>query len=203
VFDPHACNKRRPGIDIPAAPPMTQTSGLRMPDWSAIVDECSPLVWRTVYRILGNHADAADCFQRTFVSAVGVVEPVRNWPGLLRRLATARALEQLRQRVGAAGRVVRLGDAPPADGRAGDPPDLAGAEELAARLRDALAEIDPVQAAVFCLVRLDDLSYRDAGAQLGITVNHAGVLLNRARAALRDRLRDFDPNSEPRPGRPS
>jgi RNA polymerase sigma-70 factor (ECF subfamily) len=173
-----------------------------MTDWPAIVQEFGPLVWRTAYRLLGNHADAADCFQRAFVSAVEAeaAGPVRNWPGLLRRLATARALEQLRQRKRSAARLVPLGDAPPADDSAPDPPGLAAAGELADRLRDALAEIDPVQAQVFCLVGLDGLSYREAAEQLGVTPNHAGVLLNRARAALRDRLAAFDPDREPAPG---
>src|SRR5437588_8470688 len=158
-----------------------------MPDWSATVREFGPLVWRTAYRLLGNHADAADCFQRAFVSAVEVAAAgrVRNWPGLLRRLATARALEQLRQRRRAADRFAPLGDAPPPDPAAADPFDLAAAGELADRLRAALAALAPTQAEVFCLVCLDDLSYRDAADHLGITANHAGVLLTRARAALR------------------
>lgn len=164
-----------------------------MPDWPAIVTEFGPLVWRTAYRLLGNDADAADCFQRTFVSAVEFTGAVANWPGLLRRLATARALEQLRQRSRTAGRFAPLPESPPADGRAADPLDLAAGGELADRLRDALTTIDPVQAEVFCLVLLEGFSYRAAADQLGITPNHAGVLLNRARAALRERLRSFDP----------
>jgi len=41
--------------------------------------------------LLRHEADSADCFQRTFISALEVTkrETVRNWPGLLRRLATA------------------------------------------------------------------------------------------------------------------
>src|SRR5438128_5345494 len=71
-----------------------------MTNWLQIVQEHGPLVWRTAYRLLNHGADAADCFQRTFVSAleVALVERVRHWPALLRRLATARALDQLRQR---------------------------------------------------------------------------------------------------------
>jgi len=29
-----------------------------------------PLVWQTAWRLLGHEADAADCFQETFVSAM-------------------------------------------------------------------------------------------------------------------------------------
>ena len=80
------------------------------------------------------------------------------------------------------------------------PIDLAAGGELAAALRVALSAIDPVQAEVFCLVCLEELSYPDAAAVLGVTANHAGVLLHRARAALRERLRAFDPNREHTPG---
>jgi RNA polymerase sigma-70 factor, ECF subfamily len=167
-----------------------------MPDWPAIVVEFGPLVWRTAYRLLGNDADASDCFQRTFLSAVEMTEPVRNWPGLLRRLATARAMEQLRQSTRTADRFAPLGNTPPVDRGARDPLDQAGAEELASRLKVALADIDPVQAEVFCLICLEELSYSDAAGQLGLTPNHVGVLLNRARAAVRERLLAFDPNRE-------
>ena len=35
--------------------------------------------------------------------------------------------------------------------------------------------------------------YQDIAAELGLTVNHVGVLLNRARASLRQRLRVYEP----------
>src|SRR3954451_4123863 len=89
--------------DGPMAP-MTTTSTT---DWPAIVREYGPVVWRTAYRLLGRDADAADCFQDAFVSAMHVAgrEPVRDWPGLLQRLPTARALDLLRRRMREAGRI--------------------------------------------------------------------------------------------------
>jgi DNA-directed RNA polymerase specialized sigma24 family protein len=41
---------------------------------------------------------------------------------------------------------------------------------------------------VFCLVCIEELSYREVAEQLGLTVNHVGVLLNRARAKLSEKL---------------
>ena len=57
-------------------------------------------VWRTAYRLLGNRADADECFQEAFLAALEVSrrEPVRDWGALLRRLAAARALDRLRRR---------------------------------------------------------------------------------------------------------
>ncbi|HEX4613579.1 MAG TPA: sigma-70 family RNA polymerase sigma factor [Urbifossiella sp.] len=169
-----------------------------MTDWPAVVREYGPLVWRTAYRLVGNDADAADCFQKTFLAAIelAVAGPVRHWGGALKRLATARGLDLLRARHRAAARGGELAADPP-DPRPADPLDGAAAGELAGRLRSALAALDPLPAEVFCLVALDGLSNTEAAAQLGITVNHAGVLLHRARAALRDRLRAFDPAGEP------
>lgn len=163
-----------------------------MTDWPAIVGEYGPLVWRTVYRLVGNDADAADAFQQTFVSAVKLAAagPVRHWGGALRRLATARGLDLLRSRH--RGGAADLPADPP-DAHAADPIAGAAAGELADRLRVALADLDPLPAELFCLVALDGLSNTEAAAQLGITPNHAGVLLHRARAVLRDRLRAFDP----------
>jgi RNA polymerase sigma-70 factor (ECF subfamily) len=166
-----------------------------MTDWNAVVREHGPLVWRVAYRLLGNEADAADCFQRVFMSALASSLPagIRDWSALLRRVAAARALEQLRERYRRAARAGPLPGSPQADDRADDPLDVAAGKELAGRLREALARIDPRQAEVFCLASLESWSYPEISAQLGVTANHVGVLLNRARSALRDELRAFDP----------
>src|SRR5689334_20665068 len=92
----------------------TRLQGTRpMPDWDAIVGEHGRLVWRTAYRLLGNHADAGDCFQETFVSALSADrrQQIENWGGFLQRLATARALDRLRHRLRQAGRVKHVPDA--------------------------------------------------------------------------------------------
>jgi RNA polymerase sigma-70 factor (ECF subfamily) len=164
-----------------------------MTDWPELIREHGPLVWRTAYRLLNHDADAADCFQRTFLAAVEIErkQQVRCWLALLKRLATARALEQLRQRHRRKTRSEPWPENSPADSRADDPLQAAVGGELAGRLRDALAEIDPLQADVFCLTCLEGLSYAEVAEQLGITTNHAGVLLSRARAALREKLAVF------------
>src|SRR5262245_35405370 len=154
-------------------------------DWEALLRAHGGLVWRTAYRLLTNDADAADCFQRTFVAAVELAgaEPVRHWPAVLARLATARALEMLRSRWRDRGRTTALPDDPPAI--APGPLEAALEGELAEGLRAALAEVDPRQAEAFCLVHLEGLSNQQAAQEMGVSANHAGLLLHRARAALR------------------
>lgn len=169
-----------------------------MEDWTTIVQNLGPLVWRTAYRLLNHEADTADCFQRTFLAAVEFArtERVRHWPGLLVRLTTARALDQLRQSQRLAGRTAALTEDVPAVHHATDPLRAAAERELAERLRDALAGIDSQQAQVFCMACLDGMGNKEIAAAVGMTANHVGVLLHRARTALRERLRAFQPGAE-------
>jgi RNA polymerase sigma-70 factor (ECF subfamily) len=170
-----------------------------MTDWSQIVAEHGTLVWRTARRLLAHEADSADCFQRTFLAAVELAqrETVRHWPALLRRLATARALEQLRERMQRRARFAADVDVDrQIDQEAIGPYTAAAASELAGDLRFALSEIDPRQAEVFCLACLDECSYAEVGEQLRTTANNVGVILNRAKAALRERLKSHSPASD-------
>jgi RNA polymerase sigma-70 factor (ECF subfamily) len=132
--------------------------------------------------LVGNDADALDCFQETFLEAVKVdrKERVRDWAALLRHLATARALDLLRVRYSHRRRTNPLVDTSGAISREPDPRQQAEARELADRLRAALAELPALQAEVFCLCRLDGTTYREAAAQLNVDTNTVGVLLHRA-----------------------
>jgi len=157
-------------------------------DWQTIVTECGPLVWRTAYRLLGNHADAADCFQEAFLAALELSrrQSVRNMPGLLVRLATTRAIDRLRQRLRQ--EQWRTED-PDGDGTgSSSPADLVQAEELVGQLREAIGELPVQEAKVFCLRYLSDMSYRQIASQLGIGINVVGVALYRAKARLREAL---------------
>lgn len=159
-----------------------------MIDWQAIIKEHGPAVWQTAYRLLGDQADAADCFQETFVSALAICrrQHVRNFAALLVRLATARAIDQLRRRF----RRSRWNASP--DGWAAMhseslcPSQQAQERELAARVRQLISQLPPQEAQAFCLRYLNDMSYREIADELGINTNAAGVLLHRARARLRE-----------------
>jgi RNA polymerase sigma-70 factor, ECF subfamily len=176
--------------------------GNAMTDWSQIVEEHGPQVWRTAQRLLRHEADAADCFQRTFIAALEISrkQTVRCWPALLRRIATARALEQLRQRVGMRARLSgdpeENGVARLMDHKTPGPDGAAQGSELADHLRGALAELDARQGQVFCLACIEECSYAEISEQLEITVSNVGVLLNRAKAALRERLQEHAPQKD-------
>jgi RNA polymerase sigma-70 factor (ECF subfamily) len=162
---------------------------LQVQDWQTIVTEQGPLVWRTAYRLLANSADAADCFQETFLAALELSrrEPVRNLSGLLVRLATTRAIDRLRQRVRLEREAVGGIDADETC-TATDPAVAAQTRELAGQLREAIARLPEQEAKVFCLRYLNDMSYRQIARELRIGVSAVGVALYRAKAKLREAL---------------
>jgi RNA polymerase sigma-70 factor, ECF subfamily len=167
-----------------------------MIDWTQIVRDHGGTVMRVAYRLLGQEADARDCFQKTFLTAVELAgrETIRSWPAVLKRLASLTALQMLRTRIRRRPRNEPLPDglAATSSGSA-DPLEVAAGSELAESLRRALGEIDPRQAELFCLVCLEDCTNLEAAGLMGIRANHAGVLLHRAKQALRVKLDAFTP----------
>jgi len=159
---------------------------LQAVDWQVIVKQHGPIVWQTAYRLLGNHADAADCFQETFVCALEVSrrQQVRNFPALLCRLATARAIDQLRLRARRPHINTEPADLSAVPSSNPDPAQQLQTSELAEKLRRAIAQLPAQHAEVFCLRYLNDMSYRLIAKQLGIKTSTAGVSLHRARAKL-------------------
>jgi RNA polymerase sigma-70 factor (ECF subfamily) len=157
-----------------------------MPDWREILGRDGPAAWRTAFRILGNRADADECFQEACLAALEVSrrEEVRHWRGLLQRLAAARAVDRLRTR--ARGRLSctfpgwdEMSDGSPS------PPERAEEAELAERLRAALGQLPPKQAEAFCLHGVEGWSYQDIAEHLAVSIDAVGVLLHRARKRLR------------------
>jgi RNA polymerase sigma-70 factor (ECF subfamily) len=157
-----------------------------MTDWEAVVSQHVGIVQRTVYRLVGNHADAWDCVQETFLEAVKIDrrEPVRNWPAVLRHLATARALDLLRVRYRERGRQSQDLDTAEAIGREPSPSSQAEASELADRLRVAVGKLPGRQAEVFCLTYFEQMASEEVSRQMGISPTAMRMLLSRARRRL-------------------
>jgi RNA polymerase sigma-70 factor, ECF subfamily len=153
-----------------------------MVDWDELMRREGSAVWRTVYRLVRNEADADECFQETFLAALELSnrQAVRNWPALLQQMATRRAIDRLRKRVRRRRRE-ESADLALAEAIQANPSQDAEAAELDSALRGALARLRPRQAEVFCLYELDEWSYQQIADQFGITVNSVGVILHRAR----------------------
>ena len=169
-----------------------------MTDWSDVINRHGPVVWKTAYRLLSNQADAADCFQDTFVEAVRLSrrQRIEHWPAVLRRIATTRALDRLRQRLRHSARHDTHNDGHAVASANPGPSEQAEAAELTARLRRAISALPTRQAEVFCLRCLDELSYEQIAASLGLTTNAVGVLLHKARGRLRQLLATNPPGED-------
>ena len=154
-------------------------------------------MWRAVRRLVGgNPADAEDVFQEVFLAAVEVSrrEPVRQWRGLLLRLAHARAIDRLRAKY-------RRADWQDADSddvadanfesvASSRPLPIAEVEaaELSQRLREALAQLPGKQSEVFCLFCLEGWTYQEISERLDLSIDAVGVTIHRARAKLKTLL---------------
>jgi len=152
-----------------------------MPDWQQIVDDQGPAAYRIAHRILGNAADAQDVCQDVFTEVFRMLgsRDVVNLPGLVRRLASLRAVDQLRKRKA----TVFLNEELAAC-EVADPQELAVANELAERLRKALAQLPEQQAAVFALRHFEHLSNAEIAAALDTSQSAVSTALSKARERL-------------------
>ena len=149
--------------------------------WERIVHEHGPMVFGTAWRILGHAGDAEDVVQDVFleVHRLWTQRPVRHWGGLLRRLTSCRAVDRLRARKNVAClnglSVMSLADGPE---------ETAIANELAERLREAIAQLPKREGAVFCLRYFEDMPYEQIAESMGITRGAVATALHKARAKL-------------------
>jgi RNA polymerase sigma-70 factor (ECF subfamily) len=154
-------------------------------DWDRLVREHGPTVYAAAWRVLGHAADTEDVVQEVFMEAHRLWgdRPVRNWSAFLRRLATCRAIDRLRQRrffVPVDGLSLVAQEAGP-EGRA-------IGHELADRLREAMTQLSEREAAIFSLRYFDDLSYDQIADTLEISRGAVAAMLHKARTRLESLL---------------
>lgn len=169
-----------------------------MVNWQKTIEEHGPHVWNTVYRLVGNDADANDCFQEVFLTAVKAArkQKIRNMRGFLSTIATQRAIDLLRQRK----RTLRVNtttiDCDTVESTALSPSETAQVSELSQQLRNALTKIPTQEAAAFCLQSFNEFSYRQIAEEINVNENYVGVLINRARTKLQEILKSLTVNDE-------
>src|SRR5438067_9391944 len=143
------------------------------------------MAFDVAWRLLGNSADADDAVQEAFLDAFKLYskQSIDNWGGLLRQLATRRAIDRLRGRR----RNSPIEDEPLA--ALADQPETAAIEhELAHRLRRAVAELPDREATVFSLRYFGEMSNPDIAQTLKISLDAVGMALHKARAKLKEAL---------------
>ena len=148
----------------------------------------APMVAGICWRILGHQADAEDAVQETFLKACQWAEreTIRNWPGLLRRLATTSALARLRGRR----RSVNAEETELLS-REQSPGEILERKELQTRLREAIAKLPPREAEVFCLRYLESLSHEEIVQTLDIPYTAVTSAIYRARKRLEAEVADL------------
>lgn len=172
-------------------------------DFDAMLTDQGDDVWRLIVRVLGDDGhDAADVFQQAFVELAARQRrsgDVHNAAALLKRIATVRAIDVVRRRMRDRRDTSDTDEALIAARRDCQPDTRAEAAELLDDLRAALTELPDAQAAAFVLTQIENMTNINASAAIGVTVGHLGVLLHRARVALRERLESHQPVREARP----
>lgn len=156
-----------------------------MPDWQSIVRTHGPMAFDTAWRLLGHVADAEDVVQESLLDAfqLHARRAIDNWGGLLRHLATRRAIDRLRRR-----RKTETLPCEPVTPESDQPESVAIERELANRLRMAVAELPNREASVFSLHYFGEMANPDIAETLGITTGAVGVALHKARSKLKRAL---------------
>lgn len=154
-----------------------------MNDWERIVSQNARDVFRVALRMLGSEHDAEDVAQDVFYEALGLAgsREIRDWSGLLRRLAALRSLDRLRRRRETA--VLDVDS--PIDA---DPSHDAVAKELADRLREAICRLSEQQAVVFSLAYFEAYSRDQIAESLEISPMAVSTALYKARQKLKSLL---------------
>jgi RNA polymerase sigma-70 factor, ECF subfamily len=159
-------------------------------DWEAIVRGHGPMAFDTAWRLLGHAGDTEDAVQEAFLEAFRLHgrQQVRNWGGLLRQLATRRAIDRLRQRCAVLTLPLGALAVDPASPESEQPESVAVERELAERLRWGIAKLSDREANVFSLHYLGERANGEIAETLGISADAVGVALHKARNRLKQLL---------------
>jgi RNA polymerase sigma factor (sigma-70 family) len=169
------------------------------PTWDEVVREHADRVYRLAYRLSGNRADAEDLTQETFVRVFKSLAEYTpgTFEGWLHRITTNLFLDMVRRR-----QRIRF-DALPED--AGDrlPSREHGPEQayeqmnLDPEIQAALDDLPADFRVAVVLCDLEQLSYEEIAATLGIKVGTVRSRIHRGRVLLRQSLAHRAPGLRP------
>lgn len=160
-----------------------------VPTWEEIVRDHSARVYRLAFRLTGNHADAEDLTQETFVRVFRSLHTYTpgTFDGWLHRITTNLFLDQARRRAR-----LRVETIPE------EMQLVAGWQESPHRqyehanldpdVQAALDALPPANRVVVVLSDIEGLSYAEVAATLGVKIGTVQSRLHRGRARLREQL---------------
>jgi RNA polymerase sigma-70 factor (ECF subfamily) len=146
--------------------------------WNQIVAEHGEVLLRIAFRVLRNAHDAEDVTQEVLLEAHQMSQVPD--PGLLRRMATLRAIDRLRRRVNSQELDVGI-----CDHRCRSPDQLNEQAELAQLLQTAIARLPEHQAQCFWLRYVDGLTNSEIANAIGTSATAVSTALHKARKTLR------------------
>ena len=160
--------------------------------YDRLVGRYQDRVYQVAYRITGNHEDAWDAAQETFLHAFRSLPRFRGASAFstwVHRIATNAALDMIRRRppqppVSLEGVTVSTGD---------DPAEAATRSELQRRIHRAIISLPAEQRTVVVLRDVQGLPYGEIAAALRIPPGTVRSRLSRGREALRQQLADLAP----------
>ena len=166
--------------------------------YGTLVTRYRDYVYTIAVRIVGNDEDAEDVAQEAFVRAYRALPRFRGdskFSSWLYRIATNRALTHLKKRRRRAvtvdiesGPHVEAGVVDDAGGQEMSPELMVRDDEFRRAVRAAVQELPEQYRVVVTLFYLEERSYREVAATLGIPMGTLKTHLHRARALLRDIL---------------
>ena len=157
-----------------------------------LVDRFERRVYAICYRYFGNHADAQDAAQDTFLliaRRAGTFQGDSKLSTWIYRVAVNACNDLARKRKRRPQTPVE--DVAVVAGAAGldvDEVDTASATETAIVVQKALLELDDLSRSLLIMVAMEGLSYQEAADALDIPVGTAKSRVHRARATLADLL---------------
>jgi RNA polymerase sigma factor (sigma-70 family) len=169
------------------------------PTWDQVVREHSARVYRLAYRLSGNQQDAEDLTQETFVRVFRSLADYTpgTFEGWLHRITTNLFLDMVRRR-----QRIRF-DALPEDAgdrlasREAGPEQAYDEMNLDPEVQRALDELPADFRVAVVLCDLEQLSYEEIAATLGIKVGTVRSRIHRGRVLLRQALAHRAPGLRP------
>jgi RNA polymerase sigma-70 factor (ECF subfamily) len=165
--------------------------------FAELVERHQPRVFRLLMRMLGNREDAEDVTQEAFLSLHRHGHRFRHearFSTFIYRVAANAALNRRRTlgRKNARVRELRVRQAAGSDLPTAprDPESAAVGAQTRETIEQALLELPPDLRIATVLYDIEGLSYREIAASLEIPEGTVKSRIHRARAALRERLRD-------------
>lgn len=155
-------------------------------NWEEIVRQNAATVVNAALRVVGNPDDAEDIAQEVFVEAFRrwQANHAHHWGGLLRRMAVCRAVDFLRKQ-----KLNETIDDSHDVSVVAEPSQIAMARELETRLRQALTQLTPREAEVFCLHYFERQPQAAIAETLAIQPGAVATALHKARTRLETELK--------------